>query len=171
MELKSIHIKNFRSVEDSENFKVDHVTCLVGKNEAGKTAILQALAALNPHPATPMKLDKVRDYPRRFLTQYDQRNPDRGAVAIEAHWEIEEKDILRVEGGFGPDIFTKQTLTISRRYNADKTEWVIPVNQEKIVDHLIKETRACRQLVYSMISSHKNRHGRLCDARPAHIKK
>jgi len=45
----------------------------------------------------------------------------------------------------------------------------------KYVDDFIlvddDDIRACRQLVYSMISSHKNRHGRLCDARPAHIKK
>jgi len=25
------------------------LTCLVGKNEAGKTAVLQAIAGLNPH--------------------------------------------------------------------------------------------------------------------------
>jgi predicted ATP-dependent endonuclease of OLD family len=40
---------NFKSVEDSDEFSVGGVTCLVGKNEAGKTAILQALHRLNPH--------------------------------------------------------------------------------------------------------------------------
>jgi predicted ATPase len=31
--------KNYRSVEDSQEFEVDGVTCLIGKNEAGKTAL------------------------------------------------------------------------------------------------------------------------------------
>src|SRR4051812_23478792 len=40
MKLVEAHVTNFRSAEDSEAFKVEQVTCLVGKNEAGKSAIL-----------------------------------------------------------------------------------------------------------------------------------
>jgi AAA15 family ATPase/GTPase len=40
MKLINVHITNFKSVEDSEEFSVDQVTCLVGKNEAGKSAII-----------------------------------------------------------------------------------------------------------------------------------
>jgi AAA ATPase domain len=43
MKLINVHVTNFKSVEDSEEFSVDQVTCLVGKNEAGKSAILLAL--------------------------------------------------------------------------------------------------------------------------------
>jgi predicted ATP-dependent endonuclease of OLD family len=67
MKLQTVHVTNFRSAEDSEVFQTGQVTCLVGKNEAGKSAILLALAALNPHPATPAVLDKERDYPRRAV--------------------------------------------------------------------------------------------------------
>ena len=72
MRLQRIHVTNFRSVDDSEEFDVDSVTCLVGKNEAGKSAILLALAALNPNNATPVTLNKERDYPRRNLIRYKQ---------------------------------------------------------------------------------------------------
>ena len=49
MKLRAAHIKHFNSVRDSNEFKIDEkVTCLVGKNESGKTASLQALAKLNP---------------------------------------------------------------------------------------------------------------------------
>ncbi len=48
MILKSVRIENFKCVEDSKEFSLDPVTCLVGKNEAGKTALLQALYKLNP---------------------------------------------------------------------------------------------------------------------------
>lgn len=49
MRLKTVHITKFRSIKNSQPFTVDaNVTCLVGKNESGKTAILQALEKINP---------------------------------------------------------------------------------------------------------------------------
>ena len=77
MRLQTIQVTNFRSVDDSEEFEVDRVTCLVGKNEAGKSAILLALAALNPNEATPVSMDRERDYPRRNLVRYKQIHGDR----------------------------------------------------------------------------------------------
>ena len=74
MKLKTIHVTNFRSIDDSGEFKVNPVTCLVGKNEAGKSAILLALAALNSHNSTPVSLEKERDYPRSSLTNYETKH-------------------------------------------------------------------------------------------------
>ena len=67
MKLSKVRVTNFRSIEDSGEFEVGQLLCLVGKNEAGKTAIEQALAGLNPHPSTPIAYDLERDFPRRFL--------------------------------------------------------------------------------------------------------
>ena len=46
MRLTKVRITNYRSVEDSGEVEIGDVTCLVGKNEAGKTAFLQALNKL-----------------------------------------------------------------------------------------------------------------------------
>lgn len=49
MKLKEFRVKRFRSVVDSGWVRVDpQVTCLAGKNEAGKSALLEALYLLNP---------------------------------------------------------------------------------------------------------------------------
>jgi predicted ATP-dependent endonuclease of OLD family len=80
MKLTSVRVTNFRSVEDSGDFELAQVLCLVGKNEAGKTAVVQALAGLNPHRATPFSYDIERDYPRRFLTEYQKRHGVNGAT-------------------------------------------------------------------------------------------
>ncbi len=48
MKLKTVRITDFRSIRDSNEFEVADVTSLVGKNEPGKTAILQALYRLSP---------------------------------------------------------------------------------------------------------------------------
>src|SRR6476620_10374727 len=88
MKLIKAHVTNFRSVENSEPFTVDQVTSLVGKNEAGKSAILLALAALNPHPSTPAIVDKERDYPRRYRTVYSERHADGEAIAVSTEWQL-----------------------------------------------------------------------------------
>ena len=40
MQLKYARITNYKCVEDSDEFKLDRITNLVGKNETGKTFIL-----------------------------------------------------------------------------------------------------------------------------------
>lgn len=67
MKLDSFQVMIFRSVGDTGRVTLGEFVCLVGKNDAGKTDILNALAGLNPHPYTPFKYDKERDYPRRYL--------------------------------------------------------------------------------------------------------
>lgn len=85
MQLKSVRVQNFRSVEDSGLFSLEHVTCLVGKNEAGKTAILQAIAGINPHPATPFAYELERDYPKRFLARFKERHADNEAIVATSY--------------------------------------------------------------------------------------
>lgn len=59
----------YKSIEDSTQVELsDSVTVLVGKNESGKTAFLEAL-----HKALPLggaKYDYVADYPRKDLVRY-----------------------------------------------------------------------------------------------------
>lgn len=119
MELKTVRVMNFRSVEDSETFGVGPVTCLVGKNEAGKSAILLALAALNPHKATPAILDKERDYPRRLLTRYSERHANEEAVAVETTWDLTEAEVGRIAEAIGPGVLKSATIKILRRYGKE----------------------------------------------------
>ena len=138
MILKKIQVTNFRSAEDSEEFEVDeHITCLVGKNEAGKTAILQAIAALNPHDATPMELQKERDYPRRLLTQYDELHPNGEAVVTKAIWKLSAEEKAKVEAEFGEDTVTGDKLTTERSYGQSGSYWIMPVSETKAIQNLI----------------------------------
>jgi predicted ATP-dependent endonuclease of OLD family len=136
MELIKVQITNFRSVEDSEEFGIDDVTCLVGKNEAGKSAVLAALAALNPHPATPMLLDRERDYPRRYLTEYQKRHPDKQAVAVTTTWKLEKEEVAALEAELGEGIFNPQEVKVQRRYGAKEPEWEIRPDVNKGFEHL-----------------------------------
>ncbi len=67
--LVKAQVWKYKSIEDSSPVAMaDDVTVLVGKNESGKTAFLEAL-----HKAMPLgsaKYDYVADYPRKDLVRY-----------------------------------------------------------------------------------------------------
>jgi predicted ATP-dependent endonuclease of OLD family len=140
MELKKVTVTNFRCIEDSGPFTIDQVTCLVGKNEAGKSAILQALASLNPHPSTPFKLDKERDYPRRFLTQYATRHPTTAAVVVDTIWKITDAEKAAIETEFGTNVLKSDELRILRRYDSNTPEWTVDdVDLVKVFEHFFSK--------------------------------
>ena len=54
MRLTHVRVQNYRSVRDTGWFDVEKAkTILVGPNEAGKTAVLEALQRINPPPPPP----------------------------------------------------------------------------------------------------------------------
>ncbi|WP_392711056.1 AAA family ATPase [Rhizobium ruizarguesonis] len=140
MELKSARVQNFRSVEDSGNFTLEHLTCLVGKNEAGKTAILQALAGLNPHPATPFAYELERDYPKRYLARYAERHGGDEAEVVSTIWNLDEREVEELKAEFGPNSLTADTtVTISKTYNSSGSFWQLPIDESKAILHLISQ--------------------------------
>src|SRR6266496_2191043 len=103
MHLTSAIVKRFKSIDDSEvvRFEPD-VTCLVGRNESGKTAFLEALARLNPLADDPLAFDELRDYPRR--------------LPVSATFELDDADVDDLWGEFGPGVVTSRTVRLDRTY-------------------------------------------------------
>jgi energy-coupling factor transporter ATP-binding protein EcfA2 len=142
MKLAKAQVTNFRSIEDSGPFDVDDMLCLVGKNEAGKSALLQAIAGIHPHPLAPITFDKERDYPRRFLTAYSERHSDgKDAVVATTWWSLDGKERAKIAEVIGPEALTNELVQVLRRYSAAAPEWLLPVDHEKAVSFLIAEER------------------------------
>lgn len=139
MKLKTAHVTNFRSVEDSGKLELANVACLVGKNEAGKTAILQAITGLNPDPSTPFAYDKERDYPRRFLTEYASRHKDKEAIVIKTTWEMEDNEQELIVAEFGGAALKSKTIIISRRYGATEPEWQFDLAIKYAFNHIMDD--------------------------------
>lgn len=94
MRLTKARVQGYRSIIDTGYFDVENdKTILVGPNEAGKTAILQALQKLNAPEGT-VSFDPLRDYPR---SKYDEDikngkiNPSKFTV-VEGHFALEDED-------------------------------------------------------------------------------
>jgi len=72
VQLKQFQVHKFRNDLDFSPIQVEcDVTCLVGKNEAGKTALLQALYRLRPAYGEKFGVDE--QYPR-WLLIHDRRD-------------------------------------------------------------------------------------------------
>ena len=143
MELKTAQITNFRCIDDSQKFSLGRVTCLVGKNESGKTAILHALERLNPYDKK-SKYEKLADYPRRLLPDFDDAHPDGKSPAVETEWELSPEDVSAVEGTLGAKSLKTRSVTVSSGFGFGQT-WTVPVDETAVIKHILSEAGCSSQ--------------------------
>lgn len=97
------------------------MTCLVGKNEAGKSALLEALYLLNP--AYDESFDVNDQYPR-WLVVRDRRTEDLEDVSpISATFELSRDDVEAVADVLGEGVVVERLVRISRAYSG-RCIWV-----------------------------------------------
>jgi hypothetical protein len=138
MQLRKVRVTNFKIVDDSNEFSVDRVTCLIGKNESGKTALLDALYRLNPYGADSAQYDKVQDYPRRYLLEYDERHQGHEACVVATTWELDDADVNAIEKVLGAGTVTSREVQVYKRYRDKGTVWLISIDETRVVEHIIQ---------------------------------
>lgn len=96
MRLSKVRVQNYRSIIDTGEFEVERLkTILVGPNEAGKTAILQAIQQINPSEGV-KGFDPLRDYPRALYSKISRGEIVADNVeVVTATFELEQADLDR----------------------------------------------------------------------------
>ncbi|HEX2374759.1 MAG TPA: ATP-binding protein [Actinomycetota bacterium] len=117
--LKTALVRKFRSIENSGTVRFEpDVTCLVGKNESGKTAFLEALYQANPFGGSGRGFDELRDYPRRL------RGRDRAQIAgttpISATFELDGADLEALAGHDAFEALGAKEVTVERAYSGQR---------------------------------------------------
>ncbi|HEV8167300.1 MAG TPA: AAA family ATPase, partial [Actinomycetota bacterium] len=134
MILKSAVVRKFRSIEDSGPVRFEpDVTCLVGMNESGKTAFLEALHQSNPLGRA-AGFRELRDYPRRLRNRERAQIP--ATVPVTATFELQDDDVEAVWRQFGPGVLTSRELQVERTYG---NRHRLTVHQDKLAQarHLL----------------------------------
>ena len=127
MLLSSLRITNYKCILDSTEFSVNQLTCLVGKNESGKSAILQALYKLNPVDAEDV-YNPLYEYPKMYETDYEAGEIKNGDIVITSKWKFTDDDVKKIEAKYGGSIINgKNEVTILNGYN-NKRKWNIDIN-------------------------------------------
>jgi predicted ATPase len=141
MRLVRAHATEFKSVLDSTAFEVSDITCLVGKNEAGKTALLEALYRLNPVISAHGTFDVTEHYPRLAVSDYQdevqagRRDP---ATVVQATFLLEDEDVAAVRDVFGPKCLkTNASITLHKGYGNQRTFSGLHVNEAIVLKFLI----------------------------------
>lgn len=89
--LKSVRIHQYKSIENPLDMDIESdITVLMGKNEAGKTNILEAMAKTNYFNREDRKFqyDPLSDYPRRKKKLLDQQKT--APLAVTATYQVSE---------------------------------------------------------------------------------
>ena len=135
MRLRSFQVKKFRNIVDSGEVAVEgQVTCLVGKNEAGKSALLEALYLFNP--AYDETFNVEAQYPR-WLAVADRRSGDLKDVApISVRLELEDHEWDEVIETFGTGVLTSRDLQVTKRYGGGRN-WIVEYSEEAAVRNLL----------------------------------
>lgn len=149
MRLRKARVRKYRSIRDTGFFDIEPgKTILVGPNEAGKSALLEALQRINP-PTALRSFDALRDYPRaEFDDIVTGKVRLEETTIVEGHFDLEPADKEAI-----PEEFRECRYIYGRR--VDNTAWhsldggPVPVkfgdlkkDLLRLVDHI--ESRAPR---------------------------
>ena len=111
MQLKSFRVRKFRNIEDSGKVELlGPLTCVVGKNQSGKSALLRALHKFNPHRDEPY--DMGREWPRGQRTKRNDKQ-----VVCEVHFDLTQEEVNALGALAGrPQTISEQSVVVTKNY-------------------------------------------------------
>lgn len=126
MKLKKVTIHKYKSFLTEQTYEVEsQITRIVGKNESGKTALLEALAKSNYfEDNAEFQFDKDLDYPRSELIKAKNENP----AVLTCEYELSDDDVRSVETNFGTGIISKQVFSLTSYYDNTRTTTGVTVD-------------------------------------------
>lgn len=122
VKLSKARVRVYKSVIDSEWFTLDDLTCLVGKNESGKTAILEGLEKINAARTERARFLET-DYPRVLMENYGEDE-----VAVETVWELDDDErsaLVRLAGS--EEAVIGDAVTVTKDYG-NRLHWHLPID-------------------------------------------
>jgi predicted ATP-dependent endonuclease of OLD family len=139
MKLVETRVKKFRNIIDSTSVNISKdITCLVGKNESGKTAFLHSLYRINPvrknvsfisedqYPAWMEKKDKLKGIDLK------------SEIPIEAKFVLEDPELEELTSFFGEGVLEKPELILSKNYG-NTLFFSLSLNEKLCIKNILKD--------------------------------
>lgn len=151
MKLKSVSVRMFRNILNSTEVSIQpDVTCLVGKNESGKTAFLQALWRLRPARRTP-----AFSIPDHYPAWLEKRHRNEGKKLedekpVEVVFVWDDADLKLITESFGPGVVTSGSeLRYWKAYD-NKIGWQHACSEGKAVENFLAGASLTEPLLSSL---------------------
>ena len=136
MKLVKAQVTYYRSVEDSQEFVIEpEVTCLVGKNESGKTTIQQALYRLNPVES--VEFDEVVDFPSKLTKRRRDWAQDERIPVVKATFRYDDRELKTIEDELGTGALTSPEFTVTTGYRTTRRTFIHRYDETAVVAHLV----------------------------------
>ena len=156
MKLISARVTNYKNIIDSGEFTLDDVTCLVGKNQSGKSTLLQALYRLNPVEAGLHEFNYEADYPKAHASEYnkgmdgDDRVHD---VVVTGRFALDGEDVEAIRSQLGENSFIseKHEIVINVYYDGPQKWSGLSFDDFQVMKHLIAKSSMSEQTVDFML--------------------
>lgn len=136
MKLKKVEIHKYKSFESEQKFGLND-TILVGMNESGETATLEAIAKTNYfQDGKQFKFNLTHDYPRKEKKKIDKsgENPK----AITCTYEIPQWLIDKISEDVGRNVFKSKEFSITTKFsNPNRTFGGISADLKKFLQRLM----------------------------------
>ena len=118
MKLIKVTIHKYKNFLTEQTYEVESkITRIVGKNESGKTALLEALAKSNYFDANKeFQFNKDLDYPRSELIKVRDENPK----AITCEYELSDEEMTNIEDDFTKGIISRRSFSVTYYYDNTK---------------------------------------------------
>jgi predicted ATP-dependent endonuclease of OLD family len=116
MKLINVRVRKFRNTLDSSIVSIqDDITCLVGKNESGKTAFMHALWRL--HTTQPNAVFSIQSHYPAWLEKTDKLKGDNleEIVPISVSFQLTPEEINEITNHFGAVIVSNE-IELSKNY-------------------------------------------------------
>ena len=126
MKLSKARVVNYRSIDDSSWVKIDDVTALVGKNESGKTAFLQAIRKINSISGEEDGFT-IRDYPRKGYIKYKKIHEQNPCEVAQAEFELSAEEVTEIEANFGNGVLASNKVIVTKNYKNERA-WKIDLS-------------------------------------------
>ncbi|MBS20956.1 MAG: hypothetical protein CL739_02535 [Chloroflexi bacterium] len=127
MKLTRARVVNYRSIDDSSWVNIDDVTALVGKNESGKTAFLQAIRKINSISGDEDGFT-IRDYPRKGYIKYKKIHEQNPCEVAQAEFELTPEEVGEIEANFGNGVLASNKVIVTKNYKNDRA-WKIELSE------------------------------------------
>lgn len=140
MRLESFTIHKYKSfLLDQKMIVEPDTTCIVGKNESGKSAILECLSKVNYFDKNDKRFmfDETFDYPKNEwkVTQDSSNQP-----IITLTFSLDEHEKTEIDRALGIGVREFDEFSISRKFNGSTTYDGIKTNIKKYLSNLTETT-------------------------------
>lgn len=138
MRLTKVTVHKYKSFIMEQSFDVEsNVTRIVGKNESGKTALLEAMAKTNyfEQDNKEFKFDKTLDYPRGTLTKVSDQNPE----AVTCEYILTDDELENIELALGKNILKSKCFSKTVMYDNKAIISGVDTNFSSFISFIIKE--------------------------------